>query len=54
VRTTREEKMIKRGRRDRRIATWNVRTLLQCSQLENLKIEMARMNIDVLGVSEVR
>ncbi|XP_025412828.1 craniofacial development protein 2-like [Sipha flava] len=38
----------------RRIATWNVRTMLQCGKLENLKIEMARMKIDILGLSEMR
>lgn len=52
--TTREERMVKGGRQDRRIATWNVRTLLQCGKNDNLKIEMARMKIDILGVSEVR
>jgi len=54
VGTTREERMVKKSRQDRKIATWNVRTLLQCDKLDNLKIEMARMNIDILGISEVR
>lgn len=54
VGTTREERMVKESRQDRKIATWNVRTLLQCGKLDNLKIEMTRMNIDILGISEVR
>lgn len=54
VGTTREERMVKKSRQDRKIATWNVRTLLQCGKLDNLKIEMARMSIDILGISEVR
>lgn len=36
------------------IGTWNVRTLNQSGRLENLKIEMNRLKIDVLGVSEMR
>jgi len=28
--------------------------MLQCGKLENLKIEMARMKIDILGLSEMR
>lgn len=28
--------------------------MLQCGTLENLKIEMARMKIDILGLSEMR
>ncbi|KAG8233350.1 hypothetical protein J437_LFUL013788 [Ladona fulva] len=38
----------------RRIATWNVRSLPQCGKLKNLKIEMTRLKIDVLGVAEMR
>ena len=34
------------------IGTWNVRSMNQ-SKLEAVKQEMARMNIDVLGISEV-
>ena len=37
----------------RRMATWNVNFLLQCGKLENVKIEMKRMNIDILRVSEM-
>jgi hypothetical protein len=36
------------------IGTWNVRTLLQTGKLENLKIEMKRLKIDILGISEMR
>ncbi|KAI5692524.1 hypothetical protein M8J77_008381, partial [Diaphorina citri] len=38
----------------RRIGTWNVNTLLQTGKLENLKLEMKRQNIDILGISEMR
>ena len=33
---------------------WNVRTLLQKGKLENVKQEMARLGINVLGISETR
>ena len=49
------------GRRDtarvdkmRRIATWNVNTLYQDGKFENLLREVERMNLDAVGVSEVR
>ena len=35
------------------IGTWNVRSINQ-SQLEVVKQEMARMNIDILGISELK
>ena len=37
-----------------RIGVWNVRTLLQSGKLENLKEEMRRNKVDVMGISEVR
>src|SRR5215469_961801 len=37
-----------------RIAIWNVRTLYQIGKLENVKREMNRMRVDMLGLSEVR
>ena len=37
-----------------RVATWNVRTMNSPGKLENIKQEMRRNRIDVLGVSEVR
>lgn len=36
------------------MATWNVRSLLQTGKLANAVKEMKRMNIDILGLSEVR
>ncbi|GFO43306.1 craniofacial development protein 2-like protein [Plakobranchus ocellatus] len=36
------------------IATWNIRTLLQKGKLENIKQEMKRMKLNILGLSEVR
>ena len=38
----------------KRIATWNVNTLFQVGKFENLKKEAKRMELDVVGVSEVR
>ena len=35
------------------IGTWNVRYMIQ-GQLEVVKQEMARANIDILGISEIR
>jgi hypothetical protein len=37
-----------------KIGTWNVRTLNQGGKLENLKKEMQKNVVSVLGVSEVR
>ena len=37
-----------------KIGTWNVRTLNQGGKLENLKTEMHKNDVSVLGVSEVR
>jgi hypothetical protein len=37
-----------------RIGTWNVRTLNQGGKLENLKKEIRKNEVSVLGVSEVR
>jgi exonuclease III len=37
-----------------RIGTWNVRTLNQGGKLENLKKEMEKNGVSVMGVSEVR
>ncbi|KAJ4449695.1 hypothetical protein ANN_01099 [Periplaneta americana] len=37
-----------------RIGTWNVRTLLQAGKLENLKKEIRRNKVDVIGILEIR
>ena len=37
-----------------KIVTWNVRTLKQGGKLENLKEEMKKNEVSVLGVSEVQ
>jgi len=37
-----------------RVATWNVRTLYREGKLENLKREMTRLKINIMGVSETR
>ena len=45
---------LKKSNRTQKIATWNVKTLLQCGKLENLKLEMDRMETDIIGISEMR
>lgn len=37
-----------------RIGTWNVRTLLPKGKLDNVKREMDRLNVNILGLSETR
>ena len=37
-----------------KLATWNVRTLFQCGKLENLKQEMNRLQLNILGICETR
>ena len=37
-----------------RIGTWNVRTLYQCGKLENVKKEMTRLKINILGINKTR
>jgi len=36
-----------------KIATWNVRSIEICGKLENIKLEMKRYNIDILGMTEI-
>ena len=35
------------------MGSWNVRSMIQ-GKLEEVKQEMARLNIDILGISELR
>lgn len=37
-----------------RIATWNVQSLYMLGKLANVEVEMSRLNIDILGISEAR
>ena len=37
-----------------RFGTWNVRTLYQAGKLANVKLEMERLNINMLGLCETR
>lgn len=54
VGTTRGERNVKEYKEYKFIATWNVRTLLQCGKLDNRKMEMNKIKIDILGISEIR
>uniref|UniRef100_A0A8D8YQU9 Craniofacial development protein 2 n=1 Tax=Cacopsylla melanoneura TaxID=428564 RepID=A0A8D8YQU9_9HEMI len=50
-----ENKNVKKDKEtDLRIGTWNVQTLAQCGKLENLKIEMKRMKMNLVGIGEMR
>lgn len=49
-----ENKNQNKNRRIQRICVWNVNTLLQARKIENLKIEMRRIKLDILGISEIR
>ena len=42
------------NREKKRIATWNVRSLIREGKAENVAAEAERMKLDILGVSEVR
>ena len=37
-----------------KIGTWNVRTLFKVGQYENLQLEMAALDLDILGIAETR
>jgi len=37
-----------------KVACWNVRTMLKTGKLENIKHEMKRLKINILGISETR
>ena len=37
-----------------KISTWNVRSLYQKGKLENVKLEMGRLKVQILGLSETR
>jgi len=37
-----------------RIAIWNVRSLGVCGNPENIGIETKRLNVDILGMSEIK
>ena len=53
VGTTREE-IIAKKHHILRVGAWNVRSLNRSGRLENLKREMGRLKLDVVGISEVR
>ena len=53
--TTQEDVVIRRKKTGvLRIGAWNVRSLNRAGRLENLKREMDRLNLDIVGISEVR
>ena len=52
---TEEQRVIHtRNKRSLRIGAWNINTLYQTGKYENIKQEMKRLNLDILGLSEVR
>lgn len=50
----RGEQLEKSHLNEKRVGTWNVRTLLQSGKLKNLLIEMERLKLDILGIAEMR
>ena len=50
----RHQTTVGRQRKQWKVATWNVRTMYQTGKLANVHQEMVRLNISVLGISEVR
>jgi hypothetical protein len=50
----RQKKKTQKEHQSYKIGTWNIRTLNQGGKLENLKKEMQKNTVTVLGVSEVR
>ncbi|XP_049864013.1 craniofacial development protein 2-like [Schistocerca gregaria] len=53
--TTQEDVVIRRKKTGiLRIGAWNVRSLNRAGRLENLKREMDRLKLDIVGISEVR
>jgi hypothetical protein len=36
------------------IGTWNIRTMLKTGKLENIKIEMNILDMNILGLCEIR
>ena len=41
-------------RNQMKISTWNVRSLYQKGKLESVKLEMGRLKVQILGISETR
>ena len=37
-----------------RIRTWNIQTLLQPQKVENVKLEMKQLNVNILDLGEMR
>ena len=48
------EKRIKRRMMDIKLATWNVRTLLQPGKMKKLAMELLKYEQDVVALQEVR
>ena len=46
--------MVYRNKTTLKVATCNVRTLFQKGKFDNVKQEMTRMRINILGMCEVR
>ncbi len=54
TRYRRQSTVIKPKRSKMRIATWNIRTMYKTGKKENVENEMGRLNVNVLGLSEMR
>ncbi|XP_061725440.1 uncharacterized protein LOC133531320 [Cydia pomonella] len=47
-------KLIRRKEDCLKIATWNIRSVIKPGKLDNVILEMGRLHLDILGLSEVR
>ena len=41
-------------KRPQKVGCWNVKTMLRAGKLENVKHEMTRLGINIMGISETR
>jgi len=54
VATDRNPTTVRENKKQIKISTWNVRTLMTKGKLDNIKREMTRMEINIMGLCEVR
>ena len=47
-------KFMKASAKNMKIGTWNARSVFAPGRLDNIVNEMSRLNVDILGVSDVR
>ncbi|XP_023211886.1 craniofacial development protein 2-like, partial [Centruroides sculpturatus] len=48
------QRVLRISGQNKKLATWNVRSMFESGKLDNTVKEMERLKIDILGISEVR